>query len=116
LIEDTMKTITREELWTMTQSNQNVTIIEALSQEEYDKGHIAGAIRMTKGEVEALAPKLLPNKNATIVVYCANLDCTASPTVAGMLLSRGYKNVYDYEGGKADWIAAGLPVVTATKV
>jgi rhodanese-related sulfurtransferase len=111
-----MKTITRDELQKLIEANKDVTIIEALPQEEFEEGHIAGAIRMTKSEVDALAPQLLPNKNAKIVVYCANLECNASPAVAGLLTSRGYVDVSDYKEGKADWIAAGLPIVTAAKV
>ena len=105
-----MKTITRDELWSSIQANEKLTLIEALSQDEFDKGHIAGAIRMTKDEVEAQAPKLLTDKNARIVVYCANLECNASPAVTGKLTSLGYTDVSDYKEGKADWIKAGHPV------
>ncbi len=111
-----MKTITREELQKLIEANKDVTIIEALPQEEFDKGHIPGAIRISKSEVDTLAPQLLPNKNAKIVVYCASLECNASTAVTGMLTSRGYIDVSDYKEGKADWIAANLPIVTAAKV
>ncbi len=108
-----MKTITRDELWSSIEANKSVTLVEALSQEEFDKGHIPGAIRMTKDEVNTMAPQLLKDKNAKIVVYCANLECNASPAVAGKLMSLGYKDVSDYKEGKADWIAAGHPIEPA---
>ena len=108
-----MKTITGNELWSSIQAKEEMTIVEALSQKEFDEGHIEGAIRISKDEVEALAPKLLTDKNARIVVYCADVTCNASPGVVGKLTNLGYTNVSDYKEGKKDWIAAGHPVVTA---
>ncbi len=108
-----MKTITRDELWSSIESNQELTLVEALTQEEFDKGHIPGAIRISKDEVNERAPVLLTDKNARIVVYCANLECNASPAVAGKLTSLGYTDVSDYKAGKADWIAAGHPIEPA---
>ena len=109
-----MKTITRNDLWNALQNKEEITLIEALSQEEFDKAHIPGAIQLTKDDVETKAPTALKNKDARIVVYCANLACDASPAVVGKLDALGYKNVSDYQEGKADWIAAGHPV-EATK-
>lgn len=93
---------------------EKLTLVEALSQSEFDKGHIPGALRISVDEVETLAPKLLTNKAARIAVYCANTACDASPTVVKKLTSLGYTNVADYREGKADWIAAGHPVEMTT--
>ena len=73
-------------------------------------------VRMTKDEVETLAPTLLTDKNARIVVYCANMECNASPAVTGKLTSMGYTDVSDYKAGKADWLAAGHPVVSSAVI
>ena len=57
-----------------------------------------------------LAPRLLPDKDAAIVVYCANDPCPNSGIAAHVLGKLGYTNVRDYEGGKQDWRDAGLPL------
>lgn len=105
-----MKTITQSELWKSIEKKEDLTLIEALSQDEFDKAHLPGAIRMTKEDIDAQAPKLLKSKDARIVVYCADAACNASPAVVGKLTSLGYTNVSDYKEGKADWIKAGHPV------
>jgi rhodanese-related sulfurtransferase len=107
-----MKTITRTDLWDAIQKKDQITVIEALSQEEFDKGHISGALRLTEDEADSRAPKLLTNKDARIAVFCANAKCDASPNLVRKLTSLGYSNVADYREGKADWISAGHPVVS----
>jgi rhodanese-related sulfurtransferase len=46
-------------------------------------------------------------------VYCANLECANSDLAAERLLALGYHDVRVYAGGKADWVAAGLPLERA---
>ena len=48
--------------------------------------------------------------DAEIVVYCASGPCQNSGIASRRLASLGYANVSDYHEGKAEWIAAGLPV------
>jgi rhodanese-related sulfurtransferase len=105
-----MKTVNRNELWGWIQAKEKVTIVGAQSQEDFDKSHLPSAIRIEKSVVDTLAPQLLTDKNARIVVYCADLECQASPFVAGRLIELGYTNVFDYREGMADWTKAGHPV------
>jgi len=44
------------------------------------------------------------------VVYCASGPCQNSGIAAWRLAQLGYTNVLDYHEGKAEWIAAGLPM------
>jgi len=48
-------------------------------------------------------------KSAEIVAYCSNFNRHSSTRVVRDLTAMGYKNVYEYEGGKQDWIGAGYP-------
>lgn len=57
-----------------------------------------------------LAPGVLPDRNAEIVVYCASATCQNSHIAARVLEQMGYGNVAVYPGGKQDWQDAGLPV------
>lgn len=105
-----LETITREELRSVLDSGRDVTVVDALGPSDYQESHLPGAINVPKDLVEERAPRLLPDKDAEIVVYCANTACQASRIAAEKLVALGYTNVKDYEAGKADWIEAGLPV------
>lgn len=50
------------------------------------------------------------DKDKEIVVYCASTDCDASPRAAKALAERGFSNVFDYEGGIADWEKGHQPI------
>ena len=59
--------------------------------------------------VEALAPTLLPDRDAQIVVYCSDGSCPNSAIAAAKLAALGYTDVRRYHEGKAEWRDAGLP-------
>jgi rhodanese-related sulfurtransferase len=103
--------VTRDELKAMLDRSE-VVVVEALSEESFAKQHLPGAIRVDHEQLEAQAPALLPDKEAAIVTYCANLACRNSEIAADKLVALGYTNVREYAEGKADWIEAGLPVET----
>jgi len=105
-----MNTITRNELWNSFQAKEKMILVEALPLASFDTAHLPGAVRIVREEVDTLAPKLLTDKGARIVVYCENFESKASPTVAGRLIELGYTNVWNYKEGKADWISAGHPM------
>jgi rhodanese-related sulfurtransferase len=102
-------TITRTELRELIKADA-VTVVEALPAAYYEEAHLPGAINIPHTEVRDLAPSLLPDKDATIVVYCANLPCPNSEIATRVLTKLGYTNVRDYADGKDDWREAGLPL------
>jgi rhodanese-related sulfurtransferase len=102
-------TISRDELRNLIEANA-VTVVEALPASYYEDAHLPGAINIPHTEVRDLAPELLPDKDAPIVVYCANLPCPNSGIATHVLTKLGYTNVRDYEQGKDDWREAGLPL------
>ena len=105
-----VRTISREELKGKLDRGQSVVVVETLGPAYYEDAHLPGAINIPHTEVDELAPKLLPDKAAQVVVYCSNRACQNSPQAARRLEALGYGNVYDYEEGKQDWIEAGLPI------
>jgi rhodanese-related sulfurtransferase len=109
-----MKTTTRQDITYALDKNEKITLVEVNSQAEFDKGHLKGAVLIGKDEVKEKAPKLLADKAARIVVYGPGKGDKVSGEVCGELTSLGYSNVSDYREGKADWIAAGGPVVSTT--
>ncbi|MFP4647013.1 MAG: rhodanese-like domain-containing protein [Candidatus Acetothermia bacterium] len=105
------ETIDREELQRQLAGGEAVTLIEVLSEEEYEKGHIKGAINIPLPEIGREAKKRF-DSDEKIVVYCADLSCEASPEAAKKLDALGFENVYDYEEGKKGWREAGNPTVS----
>jgi rhodanese-related sulfurtransferase len=108
-------TITRAELRELIEAGA-VTVVEALPPAYYEDGHLPGAINIPHTEVRALAPSLLPDKDAAIVVYCANLPCPNSGVAARVLTKLGYTDVREYAEGKDDWREAGLALESGAAV
>ena len=67
-----VKTISRDELKQKIDGKDNFILLETLPRVAYEHAHLPGAINLPSDQVNVLAPKLLPDKNADIVVYCAS--------------------------------------------
>lgn len=46
-----------------------------------------------------------------VVVYCSDRDCPESSRAAAILEELGYREVFHFEGGIAEWRRRGLRVV-----
>ena len=80
---------------------QDVIILDVREQDEYDSGHIPGAVLLPVGTIdEDTAAEVIPGKDSTVLVYCrsGNRSKTASSTLAEL----GYTNIYEF-GGIRDW-------------
>ena len=66
------KTISRNELQEKINRGDRFVLLETLAPTTYQHAHLPGAINMPPDQVAQLAPKLLPDKQADIVVYCAS--------------------------------------------
>jgi rhodanese-related sulfurtransferase len=91
---------------------EGATAIEALPQDYYEQGHLPGAINVALDRVESI-PSVLPDKEAALIVYCADDSCSNSSIVGRQLTALGYEDVYVYEAGKRDWVDAGLALERA---
>jgi rhodanese-related sulfurtransferase len=65
-------TITREELRQKVERGDEFHLVETLPRTAYDHAHLPGAINLPPDQVKELAPQLLPDKSADIVVYCSS--------------------------------------------
>jgi rhodanese-related sulfurtransferase len=65
-------TISRDELKKKLDEKQDFMLVETLPATAYHHAHLPGAINLPLESVKELAPRLLPDKAAEIVVYCAN--------------------------------------------
>lgn len=92
-------TLTPEAAKTRMDENQDAIILDVRTQEEYDGGHVPGAVCFPNEDIQPELP--LPfEKDAEILVYCRSgrRSAQAAEKLAGM----GYTNVADF-GGIQDW-------------
>src|SRR5262245_33303343 len=85
-----------------------VTIVEALPRSYWEDGHLPTAINVPHDADDATILAGLPDRDRAVIVYCANAACPNSGILARRLDQLGYAEVAAYEGGKQDWIEAGL--------
>ena len=104
--------ITRDELQAAIRAG-TVTVVDALGGDYYAKQHLPGAVALAPGDVDALAPAVLPDRGAAIVTYCTGPSCPNSGQVADRLTALGYAHVRKYREGIEDWVGAGLPTASA---
>jgi 3-mercaptopyruvate sulfurtransferase SseA len=64
--------ISREDLKAKIDQRDDFLLVETLSEEQYRHTHLPGAINLPPDRVRELAPELLPDKEADIVVYCGS--------------------------------------------
>lgn len=106
-----MQTINRDTAQTMIQERDDVTVIESLPSEYYEKFHLPGAKNVPlDDQFDATVKQAAHDKSKPVLVYCMDAECDASPKAAQRMEELGYTDVYDYEAGKVDWKEAGLPV------
>ena len=92
--------ISQEEAKEMMERDDGHVIVDVRRQDEYDAGHIPGAILIPNETIGSDSPEALPDYDQIILVYCrsGNRSKQASEKLAAM----GYKNVYEF-GGINSW-------------
>ena len=83
-------------------------LIDTREDREWDAGHAAGAIHLSKGVIERDIESEVPDKARTLVLYCGG--GFRSALVADALQKMGYGNAISLAGGWRAWNQAGLPV------
>lgn len=93
------KTITTEEGKKMI-DEEEVKVVDVRTKEEYESGHIPGAILIPNETISENLPQELPDLKEKIVVYCRS--GRRSDEAAKKLADLGYENIFDM-GGLNDW-------------
>jgi rhodanese-related sulfurtransferase len=94
------KQISQQEAKQMMDSG-NVIVLDVREKDEYDAGHIAGAVLLPVGTIgENSAAEVIPQKDSTVLVYCrsGNRSKTASQKLADL----GYTQIFEF-GGINTW-------------
>ena len=92
--------ITAEEAKVLMESEEGYIILDVRERDEYEAGHIPGAILIPYTQIEAEAPNMLPDKDQMILVYCRS--GRRSKIAAEALVKLGYTNIREF-GGIIDW-------------
>ena len=92
--------ITAQEAKTIMDTEEGYIILDVRTQQEYDEGHIPGAILVPDTEIRAKAEEVLTDKDQLILVYCRS--GRRSKLAAEALVELGYTNIKEF-GGIIDW-------------
>lgn len=85
-----------------------LVVVNVLDKELFDDCHITGSINIPLDQLEQNMDTI--ERDADLVFYCSNYQCTGSWYAAEKFSAHGFENVAAYEGGMAEWYQAGLPV------
>ena len=98
--EVTYMNITAEEAKRIMDTEEGYIILDVREQDEYDAGHIPGAILIPYTQIEEKANEMLTDKEQLILVYCRS--GRRSKIAAEVLAELGYTNIKEF-GGILDW-------------
>lgn len=101
--------VSRTELVARVRAGEAV-VVDLRPADEFEAGHIAGALSIPLPELEARLAEL--PADVEIVAYCRGPYCAMSPQAVA-LLERAGRRARRLEDGYPEWRLAGLPVVTA---
>jgi rhodanese-related sulfurtransferase len=89
-----------------------VLFVDARSQNDYDNGHIPGAVSFPVGQFEERIESFLNRypSEQPIVTYCSGRTCEDSHHLAQFLSDVGFTNVRVFIDGFPGWEAEGYPI------
>ena len=99
--ENSYRQISQEEAKEMMDQLADVVILDVREQDEFDSGHIPGAVLLPVGSItEDSAAAVIPETDTTVLVYCRSGN--RSKTASDALVKLGYTQIYEF-GGINTW-------------
>ena len=99
-MENTYQKITQEEAKYM-MDTQEVVVLDVREQDEFDAGHITGAVLLPVGMISGeSAAAAIQELDSVVLVYCRSGN--RSKTASSVLAELGYTNIYEF-GGINTW-------------
>ena len=92
-----VKEIGIEDYKKMAQAGEAHLLVDTREESEWNAGHVKGAVHLSKGIIERDIEKAVPDKNATLVLYCGG--GFRSALAADNLQKMGYTNAISLDGG-----------------
>ena len=112
LVRDAKKRIREEDVQTTKKkldAGEKMFLVDVREESEWARGHLPNAIHLGKGIIERDIETAIPEKGATIVLYCGG--GFRSALAADNLQRMGYSNVISMDGGWREWTQAGFPTI-----
>ena len=97
---DSKSLVSYDELQQKLNDKAPIVLLDVRTQEEFDNGHIPGALLLPYDEIDKKALQVLPEKEKEIIIYCRN--GRRSAIAKDSLEALGYTNVKDF-GGMNRW-------------
>ena len=111
IVEDAKRKIremTIDEFQQRIDRGERLVLIDVREDHEWEKGHLPGAVHLSKGIIERDIESRIPDKGAAIVCQCGG--GFRSALVCENLQRMGYMNTWSLAGGYRDWVTAGKPI------
>ena len=93
--------------WIPAAQSPGTTIIDVRTPEEFDAGHVEGALNIPVESADFAAQIAALDPSGTFALYCRSGNRSA--IAAQQMAEMGYVHVYDLNGGFVDLEAAGMP-------
>jgi molybdopterin/thiamine biosynthesis adenylyltransferase/rhodanese-related sulfurtransferase len=107
-VKEEIEEISTIEAHTRLESSAGPLFVDVREVDEWEEGHIPGALYTGRGRLEQRIEGLVPDKTRALVVYCSagNRSAFAAKALGEM----GYENVANLAGGFSDWKRNGFEV------
>jgi sulfur-carrier protein adenylyltransferase/sulfurtransferase len=88
--------------------SEEPVVVDVREQDEWDEGHIPGAVHIPRGYLESRIERAAPDRSRQVLIYCSagNRSAFAAKTLGEL----GYEDVVSLAGGFTDWKRNGFPV------
>jgi sulfur-carrier protein adenylyltransferase/sulfurtransferase len=90
------------------QALEGAVWIDVREADEWQEGHLPGAVHIPRGYLESRVEGAAPDKSTPVVVYCAS--AARSAFAAKTLEELGYADVHSLAGGFTEWKRNGLEI------
>jgi rhodanese-related sulfurtransferase len=90
------------------ESGETHILVDTREESEWNAGHVAGAVHLSKGIIERDVETKVPDRDAKLVLYCGG--GFRSALVADNLRQMGYTNAISLDGGWRALKDSGLPL------
>lgn len=91
------------------QSEKNAVIVDVRENDEWNAGHIAGAIHIPLGDISSRIAELTKYQNQPVITQCRS--GARSAKAADILIKSGFNNVHNMDGGITAWQKADLKTI-----
>ena len=104
-------TVDAQKILTLVEAKPDLAIIDTRRAEDFNAGHLDGAVRLLDTDVTADAlGGIVKTKAAPVLFYCNGTKCGRAAKATETAIGLGYSQVYYYALGMEEWNKLSLPL------